>query len=44
MTEIMPELEGVVPWHAVGERRRRDEYGVAAERSMSDDLFMDSAE
>ena len=42
LTEIMPELEGVGPWHAVGERRRRDEYGVAAERRLADTLFTDA--
>lgn len=41
LTEIMPELEGVGPWHAVGERRRRDEFGVAAERRLADSLFTD---
>lgn len=41
LTEIMPELKGVGPWHAVGERRRRDEYGVAAERRLSDDVFFE---
>ncbi|HYW79310.1 MAG TPA: helix-turn-helix transcriptional regulator [Thermoguttaceae bacterium] len=41
LTEIMPELEGVGPWHAVGERRRRDEYGVAAERRLADSVFTD---
>ena len=44
LTEIMPELEGVGPWHAVGERRRRDEYGVAAERRLSDSVFLDRAD
>jgi transcriptional regulator with XRE-family HTH domain len=41
LTQIMPELEGIGPWHAVGERRRRDEYGVAAERRLSEDVFLD---
>lgn len=41
MIEIMPELRGVGPWHTVGQRRRRDEYGVAAQRRLSDDVFMD---
>ncbi|MEE8451124.1 MAG: helix-turn-helix transcriptional regulator [Thermoguttaceae bacterium] len=41
LTEIMPELEGVGPWHAVGERRRRDEFGVAAERRLADSVFTD---
>jgi transcriptional regulator with XRE-family HTH domain len=41
LTEMMPELQGVSPWHAVGKRRRLDELGVAAQRSLSDDVFLD---
>ena len=41
LVEIMPELEGVGPWHTVGRRRRRDELGVAAERCLSDDVFFE---
>ena len=41
LTQMMPELKGVGPWHAVGHRRRRDELGVAAERCLSDDVFLD---
>jgi hypothetical protein len=41
LIEIMPELRGVSPWHAVGKRRRRDDYGVAAERRLSEDVFLD---
>jgi len=41
LTEIMPELEGVGPWHTVGRRRRRDELGVAAQRRLSEDVFVD---
>jgi len=41
LTEMMPELEGIGPWHAVGRPRRRDELGVAAERRLSDDVFLD---
>ena len=41
LTEIMPELEEVSPWNAVGKRRGRDEYGVAAGRCFSDDIFLD---
>ncbi len=44
LTEMMPELSGVSPWHSVGERRRRDEYGAAADRCLSDDLFVDGRE
>ncbi|MEE9602333.1 MAG: hypothetical protein V3V75_03445 [Thermoguttaceae bacterium] len=41
LTEIMPELREVSPWHAVGKRRTRDELGQAAERRMSEDVFID---
>jgi transcriptional regulator with XRE-family HTH domain len=39
LVEIMPELEEVGPWHSVGQRRSLNEYGRAAERTMSDELF-----
>jgi transcriptional regulator with XRE-family HTH domain len=39
--DIMPELRGVSPWHTVGKRRRRDEFGVAALRRISEDVFID---
>ena len=41
LMEIMPELRGVSAWHAVGKRRRLDEVGTAAERSLSDEVFLD---
>jgi transcriptional regulator with XRE-family HTH domain len=41
LLEIMPELRGVSAWHAVGKRRRLDELGIAAERTLSDDVFLD---
>jgi transcriptional regulator with XRE-family HTH domain len=41
LTEVMPELKTVSPWHTVGKRRRRDEFGVAAERRLSEDVFID---
>jgi len=41
LVELMPELEGVGPWHAIGHRRRRDELGVAADRRLSEDVFID---
>ena len=44
LVEVMPELAGVTAWHAVGKRRRLDELGVAALRSLSDDVFMDLLE
>jgi hypothetical protein len=41
LTEIMPELQGVSAWHAVGKRRRLDELGIAASRGLSDEVFLD---
>ncbi len=41
LVELMPELAEVGPWHAVGKRRRRDEYGVMAQRCLSEDVFLD---
>lgn len=37
LLEIMPELKGVTPWHAVGKRRTQDEIGLAALRGLSVD-------
>jgi transcriptional regulator with XRE-family HTH domain len=42
LVTMMPELASVSSWHAIGHRRRRDDLGVAAERRLSDDLFLDS--
>lgn len=44
LIEIMPELRGVSAWHTVGKRRRLDELGVAAERSLSEEVFIDLSE
>jgi transcriptional regulator with XRE-family HTH domain len=41
LLEIMPELRGVSAWHAVGKPRRRNELGIAAERRLSDKVFVD---
>jgi transcriptional regulator with XRE-family HTH domain len=41
LIEVMPELRGISAWHAVGRRRRLKELGIAAERSLSDEIFMD---
>lgn len=40
LVEIMPELEQVSAWHSVGQRRSLDEYGIAAERCVSEDMFL----
>jgi transcriptional regulator with XRE-family HTH domain len=39
LLEIMPELEGVTPWHTVGKRRTQDELGLAARRCVPMDWF-----
>lgn len=41
LVEIMPELEGVSPWHSVGQRRTLDEYGRVVERCYSDNMLRD---
>ena len=41
LVEIMPELEGVSPWHSVGQRRTLDEFGRVAERCFSDHVLRD---
>jgi hypothetical protein len=41
LVEIMPELEGVSPWHAVGQRRTLDEMGRIVERTFSSEIFRD---
>ncbi len=41
LTEIMPELASVSAWHAVGKRRRLSELGVAANRRLTEDVFVD---
>ena len=41
LIEIMPELEGVSPWNAVGQRRTLDELGKAADRCLSLDALAD---
>ncbi len=39
LCEVMPELQGVSPWHAVGRRRTQDELGQAASRRISSDAL-----
>ena len=40
LVEVMPELQGVSAWNAVGKRRGLDEVGVAALRMLSEDVFI----
>ncbi|MHC4404472.1 MAG: helix-turn-helix domain-containing protein [Planctomycetota bacterium] len=44
LLEIMPELESVTPWHAVGKRRSQDEIGQSALRGLAIDWFRDYGE
>jgi len=44
LCEIMPELEGVSPWHTIGRRRTQDELGQAALRRLSTDAFRELVE
>jgi transcriptional regulator with XRE-family HTH domain len=36
LVEIMPELEGISPWHSVGQRRTHNELGRAAEHPIAE--------
>jgi hypothetical protein len=38
LTELMPELAEVSPWHSVGQRRGLDEMGRIAEQTVNDDF------
>ena len=44
LIEIMPELANIGPWHAVGKRRRLTELGVAAQRRLGEEVFIDRDE
>jgi len=39
LTEVMPELATVSPWHSVGQRRSLDDLGRIAEQTVSIDNF-----
>jgi len=39
LTEVMPELATVSPWHSVGQRRSLDDFGRIAEQTVSMDNF-----
>ncbi|MBN1908892.1 MAG: helix-turn-helix transcriptional regulator [Pirellulales bacterium] len=41
LIEVMPELEGISPWNAVGQRRTLDDLGQAAQRCLSLDALLD---
>lgn len=44
LIEIMPELAEVSSWHTVGQRRRLDELGVAAQRRLAEEVFVERDE
>jgi transcriptional regulator with XRE-family HTH domain len=44
LIELMPELEGVGPWPAVGKSRLPSDYGQVVRRRLPDEWFMDSGE
>jgi transcriptional regulator with XRE-family HTH domain len=39
LVELMPELQGVGPWHSVGRRRSMDEYGRILEHRIPEDTM-----
>jgi transcriptional regulator with XRE-family HTH domain len=39
LNQLMPELKEIGPWHSVGQRRKQDELGRAADRTISDAFF-----
>jgi transcriptional regulator with XRE-family HTH domain len=41
LTQIMPELEGVSPWHSVGQRRSLDDLGRIAEQPFTFGIISD---
>ena len=44
LIELMPELEGVGPWPAVGKSRLPSDYGQVMHRRLPDEIFVDSDE
>jgi transcriptional regulator with XRE-family HTH domain len=44
LIEIMPELAKISPWHVVGKRRRLTELGMAAQRRLGEEMFIDRDE
>ena len=39
LTDVMPELAGVTPWHTFGQRRSLDELGRVVDRRLRDDVL-----
>jgi hypothetical protein len=44
LVAIMPELANVVPWPAIGRPRRLSELGAAAQRGLTEEIFIDRGE
>ncbi len=44
LIEVMPELQGIGGWNAIGKRRGLDELGVAAIRTLSEEVFLNYVE
>jgi len=44
LVEIMPELANVSAWHVVGKRRHLSELGVAAQRRLGEEVFLNRYE
>jgi len=42
LVEVMPELSDVSPWHSVGQRRSLEDFGRAAEQTISMDAITDA--
>ena len=41
LLEVMPELQGISAWNVIGRRRSLSELGIAAARTISEDIFID---
>ena len=44
LVELMPELEGIGPWPAVGKSRLPSDYGQVVHRRLPDEIFTDCGE
>lgn len=42
LVELMPELQGVGPWHSVGRRRSMEDYGRIMEQRIPEDTLLGS--
>jgi transcriptional regulator with XRE-family HTH domain len=44
LIEIMPELANIAPWHNVGKRRGLNELGIASQRRLAEEVFVEPDE